>query len=187
MDTGISWVRSHIGIPGNEAVDRAAEFQSFLGPVAGSPNITTFEGLRAHGKAIRKEARSQPGFGMGNRPMWNRRSLSAYTWMRSNRGPQLEWLHKIRKTDSLLCPCGAIQSGDHIVFECPQHHTARQALGTGQHRPHMGDPRRTSIPAQRPQHKRRGGANGHGGGIFRLYLCTLLLMFPSFHELGNRI
>ena len=130
LDTGISWVRSHIGIPGNEAADRAAEFQSYLGEVAASPNIITHEGLKAHSKAIREESRAQPSFGKGSRliSMWNRRALSAYTWMRTNRGPQLEWLHNIRKTESPFCICGAIQSGDHIVFHCPQHQTARQTL-----------------------------------------------------------
>lgn len=136
MDTGISWVRPHIGIPGNEAADKAAEFQSYLGPIAGSPNIVTHEGLKAHGKAIRKQARAQPTFGNGNRTTWNRRALSAYvyTWTCTNKGPQLEWLYKIRKAESPHGPCGAIQSGNHIVFECPQHHAARQALlGSANH------------------------------------------------------
>lgn len=48
--------------------------------------------------------------------------------MRSNKGPQRQWLHRISKADSPLCQCGAIQSGEHIVFTCPQHHIAREAL-----------------------------------------------------------
>ena len=43
---------------------------------------------------------------------------------------QLEWLHKIHKAESPRCTCGAIQSGNHIVFTCPQYRIARQALYT---------------------------------------------------------
>ena len=81
LDTGISWVRSHIGIPGNDIAGKAADFQSHFGQVAGSPNITTCEGLRAHGKMIREQYRCQSELGKGNRPLWGRCPLSAYTWM----------------------------------------------------------------------------------------------------------
>ena len=128
LDTAISWVRSHIGIPSNEAADRAADWQSHLGPVAGLPTATTHEGLRAYHKAIRKEYRAQPSLGLGRRVLWSRKALLAYTWMRANRGPQRQWLHRIRKTDSPLCPCGETQSGDHITFRCPVHQAARLAL-----------------------------------------------------------
>ena len=108
-----------------------------------SPNIATYEGLRAYGKAIRKSERAQPSFGNGNRPLWRRRSLSAYTWMRTNRGPQREWLHCIGKIDSPLCDYGEVQSGDHLTFSCPAHHIARQALlGTGKHTWESLDPPR---------------------------------------------
>lgn len=133
LDTGISWVRSHIGIPGNELADQAADFQSHLGEVAKLPNISTFEGLRAFGKAVRRTFRVQPSLGNGSRPQWGRRPPSEYTWMSTNRGPQREWLHRIGKSDSPLCPCGAVQSGDHITFTCQLHDIARQALlGAGQ-------------------------------------------------------
>ena len=48
--------------------------------------------------------------------------------MRTNRGPQREWLHGLRKIDSPYCDCGEIQSGEHLTFHCPLHHTARHAL-----------------------------------------------------------
>ena len=34
-DTAIAWVRSHIGIPGNERADRTALFHSYLGSITG--------------------------------------------------------------------------------------------------------------------------------------------------------
>ena len=128
LDTAISWVRSHIGIPGNEAADRLADWQSHLGAAMNIPTIATREGLRTHHKAIRKDCRAQASLGMGRKVLWRRRALSAYTWMRTNRGPQREWLHRIRKADSAQCDCGEIQSGDHVTFHCPEHHAARLAL-----------------------------------------------------------
>lgn len=55
--------------------------------------------------------------------------------MRTNKGPQRQWLHHIRKLDSPLCDCSDTpQSGDHIVFSCPLHRIARTALlGPGNH------------------------------------------------------
>lgn len=88
LDTGVSWVRSHISIPGNEKADKAVDFPSHLGQISRSPNISTYEGMRVHGKAIRNEYRAQAGLGNGNRVLWRKRPLSAYMWMRTNRGPQ---------------------------------------------------------------------------------------------------
>ena len=128
LDTAISWVRSHIGIPGNEAADKLADWQSHLGAVSGLPTVATYEGLRAYHKQVRKTYRAQPSLGFGNKVLWGRKALSAYTWLRTNRGPQREWLHKIRKADSPTCDCGATQSGDHITFHCPIVQTARTTL-----------------------------------------------------------
>lgn len=114
----------------------AADWQSHLGPVAHLPTTATQEGLRAHHKALRRDYRAQATLGLGSRVGWHRKALSAYTWMRTNRGPQREWLYriKLKRADSPLCQCGEIQSGDHVTFTCPLHRTARLALlGNGTH------------------------------------------------------
>ena len=66
---------------------------------------------------------------MGNKVLWRRKALSAYTWMRTERGPQKGWLFRIRKTDSPACDCGEeTQSGDHITFHCPTLQGIRTSL-----------------------------------------------------------
>jgi len=92
------------------------------------PRIATYEGLRAASRANRKGLRTQLGFGV-RRPDWHRHALSAYTWYRTERGPQKAWLHQIRKTDDPSCPCGhPSQTGEHIVFQCPRHASLRKRL-----------------------------------------------------------
>ena len=67
------------------------------------------------------------GFGLGSRVQWGRLALSAYTWFRAGKGPQRQWLHKIGKAKDTSCPCGAaVQSGDHIVWECRLHLSERR-------------------------------------------------------------
>ena len=76
----------------------------------------------------RKSARSAPGFGLCN-TAWGKHALAAYTWTRSNRGPQKSWLHHIGKAESPSCPCGhATQDGNHLVFACPLLHAQRERL-----------------------------------------------------------
>ncbi|KAF8427058.1 hypothetical protein EV426DRAFT_686704 [Tirmania nivea] len=103
LETAIGWVRSHIGIPGNERADQRAAYESALGRIAGSKQVATASGIRTAAKARRKDMRSEPGFGV-NRCLWHRHALSDYTWLRTNRGPQNYWLHFIRKVDSPACP-----------------------------------------------------------------------------------
>ena len=80
--------------------------------------------------------------GKGNRTLWGRKPLSAYTWMRTNKGPQKQWLFHLGKSDTPQCPCGTIESGEHIVFSCPLHDTDRKALiGPAQSWEALDDPR----------------------------------------------
>jgi len=73
--------------------------------------------------------RSREGFGK-DRHKWGNQALAAYTWCRSNKGPQRSWLHKIGKVPNPDCPeCGEEETGEHIVFVCPGHHQERRKLG----------------------------------------------------------
>ncbi|KAF8427706.1 hypothetical protein EV426DRAFT_682711 [Tirmania nivea] len=128
-ETAIGWVRSHIGIPGNEKADRRAAYESALGRIAGTQQVATAAVIRAAAKARRKDMRSEPGFGI-NRSLWHRHAMAAYTWLRTNRGPQNYWLHFVRKVDSPACPnCDhPSEDGSHITFDCPHHRRQRQEL-----------------------------------------------------------
>jgi len=120
LDTAIAWIRSHIGIPGNETADDHAAFTSILGEIQGKEMTATEGGVRQISKAGRAAWRYSPGFGK-RRTDWHRHALSGYTWMRTNRGPYKSWLHHIGKATEPGCDCGhSSQDGDHIVFSCPR-------------------------------------------------------------------
>lgn len=77
LDTGISWVRTHIGITGNEAVDKEATYQSILavssilGEIAHANQAATEGGLYQTSKDTRKSFRAVAGCGLGTRTNWN--------------------------------------------------------------------------------------------------------------------
>ena len=53
--------------------------------------------------------------------------IPAYTWFRTGKGSQRQWLHKIGKAEDPSCPCGAaVQSGEHIAWQCRLHHDERR-------------------------------------------------------------
>lgn len=120
-DVGYLWVRAHIAIRGNELADKRADYESILGDISGATQIATPEGVRARSRAVRKSTRTEAGFGQ-RRSEWNRHSLSAYIWTRTERGPTKQWLHHIGKADSPRCSCPdePPETGHHIVFHCPR-------------------------------------------------------------------
>ena len=133
LDTGISWVRAHIGIRGNKLADQHATYQSWLGEISNAHRTATEGGIRRIAKEARQEERAAAGYGKGGKVHWGRCALAAYTWFRTRKRPQHQWLHKIGKVEDPSCPCGAnIQSGEHIVWHCKlhQYERARNRLTT---------------------------------------------------------
>jgi len=91
LDTTISWIRGYIGIPGNVKADARALFESFRARISGITAIATEGGIRARFKAVSRDERTQRGYGV-RRTEWGKRALSAYTWCRTDRGPQRSWM-----------------------------------------------------------------------------------------------
>ena len=67
-----------------------------------TPNLTTEAGISAKSRQTRQDARPQACFGH-NRSLWDRRSLAAYSWTRTYKGPFNPWLHRIGKAVSSRC------------------------------------------------------------------------------------
>ena len=120
--TKLGWVKSHIGIEGNETADKNAKKGTLWRRQDQKPWVTE-GGLRQHIKQIRAHSRGQdlPGYGKGRVLDWNRKATTTYTHLRTNKGPMRAWLNKIGKVDSPTCSCGeADQTGDHVMFSCKE-------------------------------------------------------------------
>ena len=115
LETMISWIKGHKDIRGNEKADILSKQTSILGHE--SEGTVTPAGLKAWARRVRAEARGGSGIGILG---WCRKAVSAYTWCRTNKGPQNEWLFKIKKSDTESCKCGEKTTGTHVVEECPE-------------------------------------------------------------------
>ena len=115
LETYLAWVKGHKDIKGSEAADKLSKHASILGHE--SEGVVTPARLRAWARRARAEARGGNGNGLLG---WCRKALSAYTWCRTNKGPQNEWLFKTGKAESDKCRCRAVITGTHVVEECPE-------------------------------------------------------------------
>ena len=114
QETYMAWVKGHKGIKGNVKADKLSKEASILGHE--SQGVVTPAGLRAWARRERKEARGGGGEGVLG---CHHKAISAYTWCVTEKGPQVKWLHKIKKTDTPdCCQCHQGRMGRHLAEEC---------------------------------------------------------------------
>lgn len=99
-------------------------------------------------RSIRAQASRAPGFGHNN-STWNRRALTTYTHLRTNKGPLGAWLKHLGKKEDGSCSCGHhTEDGDHVTFHCPRFKRARATF--------LIPLARTRRPSLHPGRRRRG-------------------------------
>ena len=120
----------------------------------------------------RPRARAEARGGNGNGLLgWCRKALSAYTWCRSEKGPQNTWLFRIDKADTDKCRCRAVMTDTHVVEECP---VASREGG-------MGWVERGPRGTGKKKERERGGRGG-GWPTRGLFLSCLRISFPCCYS-----
>ena len=120
------WVKSHIGLHGNEMADGMAKKEEQTDTLQ-----VTEGGIRQKIKGWRKEERQVEGFRKGKAVSWNRRQTTTYSQLRTNKGALQSWRFKIGKAEDPGCRhCGEglAETGDHITFECTKWEDLRKEL-----------------------------------------------------------
>ena len=124
----LGWVKSHIGIHGNEMADGMAK----KGAEKGADTLQVTEGgIRQKTKRGRKKERQVVGFGKGKAVSWNQRQTTTYSQLRTNKGALQSWKYKIGKAEDPGCRhCreGRAETGDHIMFECRKWESLRREV-----------------------------------------------------------
>ena len=101
------WVPGHTGIMGNDMADYRAKLGVHMGSIGGLRSKVTPAGIKQLFRLTDK--RKQVSELDRNAPKW-------YTYIYTDKGPFMYWLHKIGRKDSSVCPCGEgiIQNVAHI-------------------------------------------------------------------------
>jgi hypothetical protein len=85
--------------------------------------LITEGGIKQALREQRKACRNILGFGQGKIVNWNWRAATNYTHCRTNAGNLQRFRHLIGKADSpncRFCSQSEVESGEHIVFKCPE-------------------------------------------------------------------
>ena len=123
---GISWIKAHVGIHGNELADqlaKAATRNSELNEVVTQKWQTEWDNCTK--AAITKE--SFPN--VRDRLEMNISLNPNFTAMVTGHGKTRAYLQRFRLTDNATCPCNKEdQTVDHLIHQCTLLHTNRELL-----------------------------------------------------------
>ncbi|GBN98468.1 hypothetical protein AVEN_273686-1 [Araneus ventricosus] len=125
---GLSWVKAHVGIPGNEWADHQAKLAITIGEKLEIPAPRSFLNRKikafilqtwnnywnsynsASGIRVREYIGAvSPKFLIHNKIL---------IFFLSGHGPFPFYLHRFKKLDSPLCVCGQVGDADHYTFDC---------------------------------------------------------------------
>ena len=102
------WVPGHSGIMGNELADYMAKKEVSIGKAMNHKDIATPAGIRHHFRITQKTRQVKD---------WDRNTLRGYTYIYTDKGALMHWLHRLGRKDSSRCRCGegAVQNAVHIL------------------------------------------------------------------------
>ena len=112
----IGWVKSQIGIHGNEEADKAAK----VGAAKTSGGEITDGGVKQTTRASREENRMAPDVLCVDK--WDRHPAAMYSHLRTGKGNLHSWRFQLRRAESpTYRKCRAAEeTGTHIAPGCPE-------------------------------------------------------------------
>ncbi|GBN08339.1 hypothetical protein AVEN_3937-1 [Araneus ventricosus] len=138
---GLNWVEAHVGDPGNELADHHAKLATTDGENMNVQTPLSCVKFKITNNLMKDWQYNWENYDSdsGNRarncvPCVNKKLLvhnKCIIYFLTGYGPLPCYLHRFKKLNSPLCPCGRPGDADHYVFHCPltkEHHLKEHAL-----------------------------------------------------------
>lgn len=145
----LHWVPGHTDIPGNERADDLAKEAAKMSPSSNTTSLA-LTGIRIKNlankewrehlnnytpSAVEKNSRTYAAkflWRIGKKlciPQGTKREIaSAFYQLKTGHGYNKSYLHRIGKSETNCCSCGAVQTPEHLLLSCRRYSEARRAL-----------------------------------------------------------
>ena len=112
-------MKGHSGLAGNEAANRRAKEEVYIGEREGDSDLVTPCGVRMEARKMSECKRKEL--------KWSNKAVRGLTYLTTGKGPFRSWLQKMGRADSDKCVCGEIQDVEHVKRGC----LVRAGVGEG--------------------------------------------------------